>query len=170
MAKEKGEWKSTTIAEWQNSDSSTWKAQQSTSPDGKKFVGIRQYIKTKNGEIAGKGGITFLDDAKAQDSLIAAAGLLMEAANASKGADGKKGVNVKALKSGIKHPPVKKSAKNRYVLYREDTEKFFKGLEDEKVKVVSSLDKAEQMKDADAEFMLTNLSSKWKKRRVTDFE
>lgn len=70
-AKEKGEWVSETIAEFNTSPSVAWKAQLSTSPDGKEFVGIRQYITTgKSGVLAGKGGITVMNDAKAEDFLL----------------------------------------------------------------------------------------------------
>lgn len=70
-AKEKGEWVSETIAEFNTSPSVAWKAQISTSPDGKEFVGIRQYITTgKSGVLAGKGGITVMNDAKAEDFLL----------------------------------------------------------------------------------------------------
>ena len=68
--KEKGEWQTTTLAEWKASDSVIWRAQTSTSPDGKKFIGVRQYIKTKAKEIPGKGGITLLNDVKGKAALI----------------------------------------------------------------------------------------------------
>lgn len=70
MAKEKAEWQSRTVAEWKNSKASTWKAQISTSPNGQKFVGVRQYIMTaKSGEIAGKGGISFMEGSDANTSI-----------------------------------------------------------------------------------------------------
>lgn len=69
-AKEKGEWTSETIAEFNTSPSVTWKAQVSVSPEGKEFVGIRQYITTgKSGVLAGKGGITVMNDDKAENFL-----------------------------------------------------------------------------------------------------
>lgn len=65
----KGEWSSETISEWEQSPTTTWKAQVSKSPDGKFMVGVRQYLKTKTYEGPGKGGITFQVDGNADESL-----------------------------------------------------------------------------------------------------
>ena len=42
--KSEGEWQSRVIATWKQSKTSVYRATESTSPDGKKFVGVRQMI------------------------------------------------------------------------------------------------------------------------------
>ena len=78
----KGEWSSTTVASFKEG-SSTWKAQVSTSPDGKKFIGVRQHITKADGtEIVGKSGITFLQTDDSASKLQALGNLFLDLAKA----------------------------------------------------------------------------------------
>ena len=77
-----GAWSSTTVASFKDG-TSTWKAQVSTSPDGKKFVGVRQHITKGDGtEIVGKSGITFLHNADSAAKLQALGNLFLDLAKA----------------------------------------------------------------------------------------
>lgn len=63
MAKTEGTWSARTLAEWAASKAVVWRAQISTSPDGKEFAGIRKYIIKADGtEIADRSGISMLYD------------------------------------------------------------------------------------------------------------
>ena len=43
------DWKAETLKEWKQSPTSIWRAQLSTAPDGKKFLGIRKFAVKKDG-------------------------------------------------------------------------------------------------------------------------
>ena len=56
--KSEGEWKAKTLATHAIGKSVEWKAQLVKSPDNKRFVSVKQFIKKADGsEIVGKGGI-----------------------------------------------------------------------------------------------------------------
>ena len=77
-----GAWSSTTVASFKDG-TSTWKAQVSTSPDGKKFIGVRQHITKGDGtEIVGRSGITFLHSADSAAKLQALGNLFLDLAKA----------------------------------------------------------------------------------------
>ncbi len=53
------EWKSKSLKEIKISESALWRAQLSTSPDGKKFIGVRKFHQRKDGrELPGKAYIS----------------------------------------------------------------------------------------------------------------
>jgi hypothetical protein len=126
----KGSWEAETISEWQQSDSATWKAQFSTAPDGAKFAGVRQYIKTASkGEIAGKAGFSIKIDDDTADVLERMESLI-KTLRAS--------LNTKLSKSNARP----KERNSRFVLYKEKTDRYLSVFGDGCNKVVSNIDKA----------------------------
>lgn len=70
MAKTEGKWRTKTVAEFEQTKHVVWRAQLSIAPDGKKFAGVRKYIKKRDGsEIADRAGITFAYDDSFPDNL-----------------------------------------------------------------------------------------------------
>lgn len=183
MTKEKGAWVSRTVAEWKNSKASTWKAQISTSPNGQKFLGVRQYITTaKSGEIAGKGGFNFLEGPNSGEFLDEMIRLL----TALKGSKGKKAATedaVEGVKKPVKVLEEKKPRKSRkatepeevktFGLINESEDKWLVSVRmvDGKVKVKST-DVEEDAKtfksesEAEGFYELSGLKSKWRSVRV----
>jgi hypothetical protein len=68
--KEAKGWRTKTLAEWAPSETVTWKAQLSISPDDKKFRGVRKYVVKKDGtEIITKTGLSFLQSETTKDEI-----------------------------------------------------------------------------------------------------
>ena len=78
--KKVGEWTSETLAEWSDTEHrAVWRAQKSTSPDGKDLIGVRQYIKTAKYEGPGRNGITVPLDDNAEEALTQIMNLFRDA-------------------------------------------------------------------------------------------
>lgn len=185
-AKKAGEWKAETVKEWKSSEAVTWRAQKSTSPEGQKFIGVRQYVSTKTkGEIAGRSGITFVhseEGIKALDKVI----VLMTALRASLGkpskyekpegkttgikkshdADGKPVKAIPAKKRVRKGEEQDEPAEDAdYVLVRDGNVYMASCRTDEdgkvKIKSTEDSDKAQTFKLKRAQKVLEGVSDRW---------
>lgn len=75
----KGAWTSVTLAEYAQSKAIVWRAQRSTSPDGKVFVGVRKYIVKADGtDMHTQAGFNIPEDEGSPELLKALASLLAD--------------------------------------------------------------------------------------------
>lgn len=187
-SKSKGEWKSKTLKEWKQSESVVWRAQMSRAPDGKEFVGVRQYIITaKSGEIAGRSGVTFALDEKSNVGLSKVIALLktcmahvgdIDDLDQSEGVDemdemAEDDEDAPAPKSLPKIPAPKsmpraakaKAASSTFATQfqlKKNTGKFLLSVSAESVKVTSDSNKAQLFSRKQAEKILSErLSDQW---------
>lgn len=170
-----GEWTSETLKEWKVTESVTWKAQKSTSPEGDEFIGVRQYIKTKTkGEIAGKGGITFKLDENAKANVTKIRGLFEELSKTLLQGDVQKTTAKKpATTRRKKDEEPEEESSDQYVLMRPAEGGGFEFLSrartvDDvvKVRVTAKRKEAQLFTGERADDLLGRLSKKWKKQEL----